>query len=87
MVGSEGKPMIYCFNTCTDSIRTIPTLQHDTRQAEDLDTSAEDHAADEWRYACMSRPWAKPLLTSVPERDHWDRAFDDDYDDNEWKVA
>jgi len=23
---------------------------------EDLDTAMEDHAADEWRYACMSRP-------------------------------
>jgi hypothetical protein len=48
--------MIFCFNTCTDSIRTIPALQHDTNRPEDLDTEAEDHAADEWRYACMSRP-------------------------------
>jgi hypothetical protein len=36
--------MIFCFHTCTDSIRTIPTLQHDKNKAEDLDTSAEDHA-------------------------------------------
>jgi len=21
----------------------------------------EDHAADEWRYACMSRPWIKTM--------------------------
>jgi hypothetical protein len=57
MKGEDGIPMIYCFDTCTASIRTIPTLQHDPDKAEDLDTTAEDHAADEWRYACMSRPW------------------------------
>ncbi len=54
------RPMLVTFSTCRDSIRTIPALQHDTNRAEDLDTSAEDHAADEWRYACMSRPWAAP---------------------------
>lgn len=83
----RGDPMIYCFNTCTDSIRTIPTLQHDATRAEDLDTSAEDHAADEWRYACMSRPWANPMLSSVPEVDRWEKAFNDDNDDDGWKVA
>jgi hypothetical protein len=57
----RGTPTIFCFSTCVDSIRTIPTLQHDPMRAEDLDTSQEDHCADEWRYACMSRQWAKPL--------------------------
>jgi hypothetical protein len=54
----DGNPMIVTFDTCIDSIRTIPTLQHDPDKIEDLDTDAEDHAADEWRYACMSRPYA-----------------------------
>lgn len=60
--GDEEGPMAACFSTCTDSIRTIPVLQHDALRAEDLDTDGEDHAADEWRYACSSRPWvrAKP---------------------------
>jgi terminase large subunit-like protein len=57
MKGEEGRPMIYCFSTCVDSIRTIPALQHDLDKPEDLDTDGEDHAADEWRYACMSRPY------------------------------
>lgn len=56
----EGHPMIFCFSTCKDSIRTIPVLQHDEKHPEDLDTDMEDHAGDEWRYACMSRPWIKP---------------------------
>jgi hypothetical protein len=55
----DGRPMIYFFSTCTDSIRTIPSLQHDERKPEDLNTSAEDHAADEVRYACTSRPYVR----------------------------
>lgn len=57
MKGADGRPMVVCFDTCRDSIRTIPVLQHDQDKPEDLDTEAEDHAADDWRYACMSRPW------------------------------
>jgi hypothetical protein len=56
---SDDRPMICCFNTCSDSIRTIPALQHDEMKPEDVNTDMEDHAADEWRYACMSRPWVK----------------------------
>ncbi len=67
--------MIYCFSTCVDSIRTIPVLQHDPKKAEDLDSSSEDHAADEWRYACMSRPWAKKLDTQPAQQDAWGRRF------------
>lgn len=53
---AEGEPLIYCTRDCVDSIRTIPMLQHDDKRREDVDTDSEDHAADEWRYACMSRP-------------------------------
>lgn len=56
---NDGNPMIACFSTCADSIRTIPALQHDVKRPEDLDTDAEDHAADDWRYGCMSRPWIR----------------------------
>lgn len=58
----EGNPMLLTFSTCTDSIRTIPFLQHDDMRAEDIDTDGEDHAADEWRYACNSRPWVRSSL-------------------------
>lgn len=53
------EPMLYVLESCEDTIRTIPTLQHDDKDAEDLDTEAEDHSADETRYAVMSRPWIK----------------------------
>lgn len=49
--------MIVWFHTCTDSIRTIPTLQHDPADWEDVLKAGEDHAGDQTRYACMSRPW------------------------------
>ena len=67
MRGRDGVPMLYVFETCTDFIRTIPALQHDPDKAEDLDTEAEDHAADEARYGCMSRPWAPASVTTVAE--------------------
>jgi len=49
--------MLVVFSTCVDTIRTLPVLQHDADRPEDLDTHSEDHAPDEIRYACMSRPW------------------------------
>lgn len=55
--GDEEGPMLVSFHTCRDFIRTIPVMQHDQSRAEDIDTAGEDHAADECRYACMSRPW------------------------------
>jgi hypothetical protein len=57
LVGVEGNPMLYFLDCCEDTIRTIPTLQHDDTDPEDVDTEAEDHAYDETRYAVMSRPW------------------------------
>lgn len=61
MVGdADGLPMMVWFSTCADSIRTIPVLRHDDDRPEDLDTDMEDHAADDARYAAMSRPWTKP---------------------------
>jgi hypothetical protein len=65
MQGDGERPMIFTFDTCTDSIRTIPVLQHDEKKPEDLDTESEDHAADEWRYACMARPYTR----AAPEPD------------------
>ncbi len=59
---SEGKPMMYFFNTCRHAIRTIPLLNYSDSSPEDLDTSQEDHFADSMRYFCMCRP-IKPAQT------------------------
>ena len=50
---SEGYPMMYVFNTCKAFIRTIPLQIYSETHIEDLDTSLEDHVADETRYFLM----------------------------------
>ena len=52
----EGRARMYVFDNCKAFIRTIPLLQFAKSEPEDLDTSQEDHVADEWRYLCMARP-------------------------------
>ncbi len=63
--GNGEHPMLFVFSTCVALIRTLPLLQHDPDRGEDLDTGMEDHAADETRYACMSRPWIAPTKPEV----------------------
>lgn len=53
---AEGYPMMYVFSSCRDFIRTIPMLLYDEHKPEELDTTMEDHIADEMRYFFMSRP-------------------------------
>lgn len=51
--------MVYFFDTCQDSIRTIPLLQHDRNNPEDVDTDSDDHLADAARYVMMARPFTR----------------------------
>lgn len=53
-----GIPMLYCFSSCKGFIRTMPALLFSKTTPEDLDTTGEDHIADEVRYLCMARPIA-----------------------------
>lgn len=46
----ETLPKMRYFDTCVDSIRTIPGLVHSSTRPEDLETEGEDHAADVDRY-------------------------------------
>lgn len=81
----DGNPMLVFFSTCTHSIRTIPALQHDPLRPEDIDTDGEDHAADETRYACNSRPWvreAKPETQTKP-KDRYSR----NREGGSWRTA
>jgi hypothetical protein len=83
----EDRPMLVVFSTCVDTIRTLPALQHDTAKPEDVDSDGEDHAADEIRYACMSRPWTKPV--APPDSKATKRDWFEENDDNDlnWRVA
>lgn len=65
---ADGNPMIFFFDNCHAILRTLPMMQHDEVNPEDLDTDHEDHAVDETRYACMSRPFRQ--YDRDPELDH-----------------
>lgn len=52
----NGLARMYFFKNCVDTIRTMPMMQYDKHNIEDLDTKMEDHAMDECRYMCMCRP-------------------------------
>ncbi len=64
----DGKALLFFYETCIHAIRTIPALQHDEDNPEDLNTHMEDHPGDEVRYACMSRPWLKPVKKPPPRQ-------------------
>lgn len=46
----DGMPAVQVFETCTDLIRTLPSLAYDKVKVEDIDTNQEDHAYDALRY-------------------------------------
>lgn len=82
LLGLDGTPMLYVFNTATDFIRTVPVLQHDTARPEDIDTDAEDHSADGMRYACMARPWHRSPSVVLPMRGAREMTMDE-----AWSLA
>ena len=61
----NGLPMMYVFASCQAFIRTVPLMIYDNVHVEDLDTTQEDHVADEWRYMCMARPIKPPVQDEV----------------------
>lgn len=83
---------------CVELIRTLPMLQHDPRNNEDLDTRQEDHAADALRYglmhlgiriispdeiAALNDPFIKKTPSGIMHVDSQIRTFDEDDDESE----
>ena len=66
----NGFARMYIFNTCRNWIRTIPTLEYDPHNSEDLLTTGEDHAADETRYFCQMRP-VTPIIPAEEINPAW----------------
>lgn len=66
-------------SNCRNFIRTVSGLIHDSIHPEDLDTDGEDHAADECRYALMSRPISPDLPRPIPTKseEFWNRVNKD----------
>ena len=47
------KPGYFVFNTCYHTIRTLPNLENDEKNREDIDSSGEDHLYDVIRYRIL----------------------------------
>ena len=48
--------MLVVYDICEQFRRTIPLLQTDPLNVEDIDTTMEDHTYDEAALICMARP-------------------------------
>lgn len=53
---AEGNPGVLIFNTCVDLIAGLASLPMDKNNNDDVDTKADDHSYDAFRYGLMSRP-------------------------------
>ena len=63
--GDGVTPMMFFMDNCVHAIRTLPIMQHDPLKMEDVDTTSEDHAPDDIRYACMSRPYSSTTQVDI----------------------
>lgn len=59
-------PLLYILDSCKDVIRTLESVPCDSKDPDDVDTEAEDHAVDDLRYGVMSRPWIIDSLSDRP---------------------
>ena len=82
LIGEDGEPMLYFFDTCSETIRTLPALQHDDTRMEEVDSDGEDHAYDSVRYGCMSRPWTRSAPVVLPMLGMRDMTMSD-----AWRLA
>src|SRR5690349_766681 len=86
--GKEG-PMLYVTSNCHSGFwRTVPDLVMDEHlhgaQSEDVDTDQEDHAYDDCRYACSSRPWLRHVDKPREKEDRWFK-IEEETDDS-WRT-
>jgi len=64
--GEGVPPVLTVMSGCTNLIRTLPLLPKDPHKPEDVDTTAEDHAADALRYGVMAASWLDLRRTRKP---------------------
>lgn len=77
----NGYSRMYVFQGCNAFIRTVPLMMYSQTKPEDLDTTMEDHVADETRYMCMSRP-IKPVVARKTELVYGDPLNQFNFDKN-----
>lgn len=63
--GNKEAPWLVVFDKCEHFIRTIPSLPVDKRNADDVDTNAEDHIGDLTRYKVLDSAHGRAYLHNV----------------------
>lgn len=77
IAGDGDGPMLYATKNCHAGFwRTMPDLVLDEDHPEDVDTDQEDHAYDDVRYGCVSRPWMAAPHRKEKKVDRWMQKFD-----------
>ena len=68
----NGECLFQVFNTCKQTIRTLPALVYDEKRVEDINTEGEDHIYDAIRYGLMEhtvaprKPRVQPDMRNDP---------------------
>lgn len=68
-------PMLMVYESCEQFIRTIPLLQADPHNPEDVDTTMEDHVYDSVCHVLMARPIS--MTVPKPRQSSSDRHIDE----------
>lgn len=61
----DGRPYWLITDNCVNLIRTLPELVHDEYKVEDVNTTGEDHAADDQRYMLKAVRWIDARIEGV----------------------
>lgn len=69
---SAGVPMLYVFQNCRNTIRTLPLLTYDCTNPEDVDTRQEDHIYDTIKYFLMANPIPPRRQEETPKPNDFD---------------
>ena len=56
-------PQLMVYQNCEQFLRTVPLLQADPTNIEDIDTTMEDHIYDDACHICMARPLGPSIKT------------------------
>ena len=88
IAGDDEGPMMFATTNCHAGFwRTMPNIIMDEKDTEDVNTDNEDHAYDDVRYGCMSRPWVRSVDVNEPKPDRWMRAFEREGEEENWRTA
>lgn len=68
--------LVIAGEACVHLCRTLPALEYDPHNAEDVDTTGEDHAYDALAAFCLKRPWGPRPKQARP--DAYDRRLSSD---------